>query len=385
MDKLLIGLLGVVLVGLGVFFFIAPALAERQMNPITRPPRPVSDKAKALHMQLQTADLHADSLLWGRDLLQRSQRGHVDIPRMQAGNHAFQVFTVVTKTPKHLNIERNDDQTDNIALLALAQRWPLATRHSLFERAMYQAGRLTEMASRSNGDLVLIKTRQDLEQFITRRKQGAKQVAGLLGIEGAHALDGDLNNLIKLYQAGFRLISPSHFFDTDIGGSAHGLQKGGLSEKGLQWLKQMEQLGMVVDLAHASANTINDVLRLATKPVVVSHTGVKGTCDNNRNLSDQQLAAIARNGGLVGIGFWDTAVCDDSVEGIAKAMRYTADRIGVQHVALGSDWDGAVGTPIDVERLPELTQALLDVGFSENDIQQIMGENVFRYLLQVLP
>ncbi|WP_137939177.1 dipeptidase [Chitinivorax sp. B] len=384
MEKLLTIGLPLILLLSGLFFIVVPVMAERQMNPVTTPPQPVSDKAKQLHRQLRIADLHADSLLWGRDLLKRASRGHVDVPRLIEGNVSLQIFTVVTKTPKRQNIEHNDDSTDNISLLGIAQGWPGKTRHSLYQRSLYQAERLHKMAAASAGKLVLIKQRSDLVDFLAKRAKDPNQVAGLLGIEGAHALDGDLTNLQRLYAAGFRLMSPSHFFDTDIGGSAHGMNKGGLTEKGLEWLKQMEALGMVVDLAHASSDTIGDVLKHATKPIVVSHTGVKGTCDNNRNLSDAQLRAITAKGGLIGIGFWDTAVCGNGVKDIAKAMRYTAKLVGAQYVALGSDWDGAVGTPIDAARLVELTDALLQAGFSEQEIRQIMGENVLSYLQRVL-
>src|SRR5690606_29247407 len=94
-----------------------------------------------------------------------------------------------------------------------------------------------------------------------------------------------------------------------MGGSAHGVEKGGLTEAGREMVRRMEAKRMIIDIAHASTRTIDDILATATRPVVVSHTGVKGTCDNNRNLSDDQLRAIADKGGLVGIGFWDTAVC----------------------------------------------------------------------------
>ena len=112
-------------------------------------------------------------------------------------------------------------------------------------------------------------------------------------------------------------------------------------------VKRMEARKMIVDLSHGSDQQIDDVLAMATRPVVVSHTGVRGTCDNSRNLSDAQLRAIAANGGLVGIGFWETAVCGKDAAAIAKAVRYAAGLIGVDHVALGSDFDGAVPVPFD--------------------------------------
>jgi len=96
---------------------------------------------------------------------------------------------------------------------------------------------------------------------------------------------------------------------------------------------------------------ISDVLEISTRPVVVSHTGVKGTCNNARNLSDEQLKGIAKTGGIIGIGYWETAVCGRDAKAIARAIRYTANVAGVDHVALGSDFDGAVTEPFDTTGL----------------------------------
>ena len=369
-----------------VFFLIVPTMVEQRMNGTLQvPPYMASQKATDLHKTLPIADLHGDALLWGRNLLERSTRGHVDLPRLIEGNVALQVFSVVTKTPRGLNIERNDDHTDNILLLSLAQRWPFKTWFNLKQRALYQANRLHSMASASGGQLVMIETRHDLESFLTRRAQQPHLVAGLLAIEGAQALDGDPANVEALFQAGYRMMSPTHFFDTEMGGSAHGIVKGGLTDKGREMLRRMEAQQMIVDLAHASPQTIEDVLNIATRPVVVSHTGVKGTCNNTRNLSDQQLHRIAANGGIVGIGFWETAVCGTDARAIAKAMRYTADLIGVDHVAHGSDFDGAVAVPFDTTGLVQVTEALIQQGFSNEDIAKIMGGNELRFLSKNLP
>jgi microsomal dipeptidase-like Zn-dependent dipeptidase len=147
----------------------------------------------------------------------------------------------------------------------------------------------------------------------------------------------------------------------------------------------MEEKRMIVDLAHASPKTIEEVLAMARRPVVVSHTGVRGTCDNTRNLSDDQLKAIARTGGVIGIGYWDTAVCGPDASAIARAIRYTANLVGVEHVALGSDYDGAIPAPFDTTGVVQITDALIAEGFSESDIEKIMGGNVFRLLAANLP
>ena len=367
------------------FFGFAPSYIANNFNQvINKPPYQISEKAKTLHEKLIVADLHCDVLSWNYDLTQKQMANQVDVPRLLEGNVSLQAFTVVTKSPRGLNIENNDDQTDNIFWLALAQRQPLENLFSLTKRAVYQANKLKEDSEKSDGKLVLIKTKSDLKNFLERRKT-EKIVGGWLGIEGAHALDGNLDNIDVLYNAGFRMMSPSHFFDNDIGGSAHGTQKYGLTDKGKEMIRRMEAKNMLVDVSHASAKTIDDVLTIATKPVVVSHTGVKGTCDNNRNLSDEQLQAIAKTGGVVGIGFWDTAVCGENAKSIAKAIRYTANIIGTDHVALGSDFDGAVKVPFDTSGEALITEALLNENFTEEEIAKIMGGNVVKLLSENLP
>ena len=368
------------------FFLEVPRLVEQNLNPLVKkPPYSASQRAQNLHKQLTVADLHADSLLWGRDLLERGASGHVDIPRLADGNVALQVFSLPTRSPHGLNIERNEDKNDDIFWLAIAERWPPATWNSLTARALYQAQRLHQFARGSHGGFVVIESASDLSSYLERRRGNRRLTAGLLSIEGAHALDGKLENLDVLYRAGYRMMSPSHFFDNDIGGSAAGVHKTGLTDKGREWVRQMEARHMIVDLAHASAQTIDDVLAMGGRPLVVSHTGVKGTCDNHRNLTDEQIRAVAAKGGLIGIGYWDTATCGTDARAIVKAMRYVSDRVGVEHVALGSDFDGAITAPFDTTGLVEITDAMLEGGYSEQEIRMIMGENVVRFLLANLP
>jgi microsomal dipeptidase-like Zn-dependent dipeptidase len=387
-KKVLIALTAIFAVAVGLTFFVLPAQLEKQLNvSVNPPPYRASERAVELHNKLLICDLHADSLLWDRDLLERGSRGHVDIPRLIEGNVALQAFTVVTKTPYvwEMNIERNDDSGDNITLVALLERWPVSTWNSLTERALYQARKLHEVEARSGGRFAIIRTSADLSSYLERRTGEPGITAGFLGIEGAHALDGKLENVDALFSAGFRMMAPTHFFDNDIGGSAHGVEKGGLTDKGKEMIRRMEALKITVDLAHASDKTFDDVLAMATRPVVVSHTGVRGTCDNQRNLSDEQLKGIARTGGVIGIGYWDTAVCAADAGAIAKAIRYTANLVGVEYVGLGSDYDGAIAAPFDTTGLVQITEALISEGFSDDEIGKIMGGNTLRLMLQNLP
>ncbi|MCG3160077.1 MAG: hypothetical protein JMDDDDMK_01110 [Acidobacteria bacterium] len=389
-KKILVAAGVIALVALAAFFFFVPGYVGRQMNVTINPssdsaPYAASEQARELHRKLLVADLHADTLMWNRDLLERGSWGHVDLPRLIEGNVAVQAFTVVTKTPRGMNIEANSGDTDNITLLAIAERWPVSTWSNLTERALYQARRLQEAAARSNGKLTILRTRQDVSSFLERRKAEQGIVAGFLGIEGAQALSGDVNNLDRLYDADFRMIGMAHFFDNEMAGSAHGVEKHGLTDKGRELVKRMEAKGVFVDLAHAAPKVIDDVLAMATRPVIVSHTGVKGTCNNTRNLSDDQLRAIGRNGGVVGIGFWDTATCGRDAAAIAKAIRHAVGVMGVDYVALGSDYDGAITAPFDTTGVVQITDALLKEGFREDEIRKVMGENVIRALQSYLP
>jgi microsomal dipeptidase-like Zn-dependent dipeptidase len=379
-------ILALLAAGALTFFFVVPGVAERFINRVRqRPPYRASERARELHRTLLVADMHADSLLWDRDLLERAGRGHVDIPRLAEGGVALQVFTAVTKVPYGSNYRSNSGASDEVTPLAVAERWPVAAWRSLKERALYQARKLNDAAARSGGRFVVVRTQGDLARFLERRRGDPQLVAGLLGVEGAHALEGDAGNLDAFFDAGFRLVGLAHFFDNEWGGSAHGVNKTGLTEKGRELVRRMEARGMLVDLAHASPRTVDDVLSLATRPVVDSHTGLRGVCDNTRNLSDAQVRAIAATGGLIGIGYWDAATCGTDARAVARSIRYAASVAGVEHVALGSDFDGAVTEPFDTTGLVQITDALLAEGFSDDEIRMIMGGNLFRLLSETLP
>jgi membrane dipeptidase len=188
-----------------------------------------------------------------------------------------------------------------------------------------------------------------------------------------------------LVRAGYRMLSPAHFFDTAYGGSAHGVIKGGLTDLGRELLSRMESAGLVMDVAHASSATIDDLLSLAARPVVASHTGVRAAVPGVRNLPDDQVRAIAATGGLVGIGFWPVACGGDDVAAIARSIATAIELAGVEHVGLGSDFDGAVPTPFDASGMPLLTEALLAEGLSDEDVAAVMGGNAIRVLTDVLP
>jgi microsomal dipeptidase-like Zn-dependent dipeptidase len=324
-------------------------------------------------------------LLWKRNLGAESSIGQVDLPRLEAGNVALQIFSSVTKTPKGQNYEHNSGDTDNITLFAVAQLQPVRTWNSLLQRSLWHAEKLRRAEASSDGRLRIVRSGADLDRLLADRAAGKRVTGGLLSVEGLQNLEGNIANLGVLYGAGFRMAGLAHFFDNDVAGSMHGMVKGGLTSLGRQVVPAMEARGMIVDLAHASPATFAEVLAIAKRPVVVSHGGVKATCNTTRNLSDDQLRALAANGGIIGIGYWDGAVCEPTPANTARAIKHVRDLIGIDHVALGSDFDGTVTTGFDTGQLAAVTQALIDAGLSDTDIAAVMGGNAVRLLRQGLP
>ncbi|WP_404335320.1 dipeptidase [Sphingomonas sp. MMS12-HWE2-04] len=381
MKRWIWGVAVVVLIAVVGFFGITPVIVEAGMNKVVPAPLPkVAPATQALHASLAIADMHGDTLMWRRSLLDGASRGQIDVPRLLKGNVALQVFSSVTKTPKGQNYDANTAETDNITLLAIAQLQPMRTWHSLLERSLWHAQKLTRAAAGSDGQLRVITTPQQIDQLLADRAGGKKVVGGMLSIEGLQNLEGQLRNLDRLYAAGFRMAGLAHFFDNEVAGSMHGVHKSGLTPLGVEVVRRMERIGMIVDVAHSSHATIAQVLGMARRPVVSSHGGVQATCKVNRNLTDDEIRGIARTGGVVGIGYWDAAVCSTAPEAVARAIAHVRDLVGIDHVGLGSDFDGAVTTAFDTGQLVEVTQALFNRGFTPDEIRKVMGGNVLRVL-----
>ncbi len=368
--------------GLAAFLIFAPAYVERQQNQVVEhAPYPISDAARALHDSLIIGDWHADSTLWNRDLTERGNRGHVDIPRLIEGNVALQVFTSVTKSPRGQSYDSNSaDAPDNITPLAMGQLWPPRTWGSLFERAIYQAERLQGFAEDAPERFMIIRSRADLETLLERRAAGEAVVGGLLGIEGAHPLEGDIAKLDRLVAAGHRMIGLQHFFDNELGGSLHGESNAGLTEFGRAVVAEIARRPLILDLAHSSPAVAREVVEMTDIPLIVSHTGLHSQCAVKRNFPDDLMQAIVASGGVIGIGYWADAICDDSPTGVAATIAAAIRVLGEDHVSLGSDYDGSVRVSFDTSELAALTQALMAEGLSEVQIRKVMGENMLRVL-----
>ena len=177
--------------------------------------------------------------------------------------------------------------------------------------------------------------------------------------------------IIRSFRAGFRLVGLQHFADNQAGGSLHGVERGGLTPWGVQLVRRCEALGIAVDLAHSSEAVIADALRIATKPLLVSHTGAAGHCPSGRTLPDALLRDVAARA---------------TVDAIADALAYLAKLLGAKHVALGSDWDGCVAVPpgLDAAGIAQITHALRQRGIEGDDLADIMGRNALRLLRAAL-
>ncbi len=373
-----LALVGVAAIG---FFGFAPGYVESSMNVIDgKPLIKFSEQAIKLHGTLTIVDLHSDTLMWNRDLNVRASRGHMDLPRLQNGFVALQLFSSVTKTPKDQNYDGNGSDTDNITLLTVAQLQPVKTWRSLVERSLYHAKKRDDAVARSGGFLKAVDSPDQIETLLASRRKDMRNVGAMLTIEGLHNLEGKAANLDRLYNAGFRMAGLTHFFDNELGGSMHGLKKGGLTPFGRDIVRRMEAKGMIVDIAHLSHTGVAEVLAMARRPVVSSHGGVQATCKVNRNLTDDEIRGVAKTGGVIGIGYWEGAVCSTDPRAAAKAMKHVRDLVGIAHVALGSDYDGATTVRFDTSQLTQVTQALLDEGFTEAEIRAVMGENALRVI-----
>lgn len=369
-----------VLAAAAAFFGYGPVYLETSMNRVDKGALlTISPEAEALHKTLQIVDLHSDTLLWKRDMLEPATRGHEDLPRLQAGNVELQVFSTVSKTPYGQNYDSNAE-SDLLFWLVAAQAQPLRTWNSILERSLFHAEKLDRAVAGSQGKLAKVSDAASLDALLAARAQPGGPVGALLSIEGLQNLEGKRENLDKLYRAGYRIAGITHFFDNQLAGSMHGVKKGGLTPFGREIVQAMEDKGMIVDIAHCSHACVAEILAMARRPVVSSHGGVQATCKVNRNLTDEEIRGVARTGGVIGIGYWDGAVCDISPASVARAMKHVKDLVGVQHIALGSDFDGSTTVRFDTSQLVQVTQALLDAGFTPDEIRGVMGGNALRVI-----
>jgi membrane dipeptidase len=325
-----------------------------------------SDEARALHAAHPAIDLHADTLMWmrwiGYDLGVRHEPffpasaffGHVDLPRLGEGGIGAQFFGLVSlPVAGRGNARAIDEQIDAL-------------------EAFIAAG---------SGRLRKVRTAEDVEAV---RRDGV--TGALLGIEGAHALDGDLDRVEHFAQRGVRYLGLLHFSANEAGHPAYGIGRRdgeGLTAWGRKLVRRCEAASMIVDLAHINRAGFLEACTMARKPLIVSHTGVRRAHEHWRNIDDDQIRGVATTGGVVGIIFCPRFLGGDTLDDVVRHLRHVIDVGGEDVPALGSDWDGMiVPTPdlCDAAHLPLLTDALIKGGFSEALIAKVLRKNALRVL-----
>jgi membrane dipeptidase len=329
-----------------------------------------SDDAKALHAEHPAIDLHADTLMWSRwlgyDLHKPHEPplpfaalgGHVDVPRMIEGGMGAQFFGLVSL--------------------------PIAERARGVARVIDEQIDTLEIAlARSPSKLRLVKKADEIEAC---RSDGV--LGALLGIEGAHALEGDVSRVASFARRGVRYLGLLHFSANEVGYPAYGRGRKdheGLTRFGVETVEACEENGVLVDLSHINKRGFLEACRLARKPPIVSHTGVLGAHEHWRNIDDEQLRAVADKGGCVGVIFCPEFLGGNGLDPVVRHMKHIVDVVGEDAVALGSDWDGFI-VPTrelkDPRGLPLLTDALLAAGLSREAVGKALRGNVMRVLTE---
>jgi membrane dipeptidase len=325
-----------------------------------------SSEARAIHAEFPAIDLHADTLMWSRwvgyDLSARHRpplpraafAGHVDVPRMVDGGLGAQFFGLVAV--------------------------PIA-RHGSARSIDEQIDQLDAQIARSSGRLRKTRTSAELEQAM---RDGV--TSALLGIEGAHALEGDLDRIDHFARRGVRYLGLLHFTANEAGFPAYGRgRRDGerLTPWGRELVRRCEAADVLVDLAHLNRRGFMEACAIATRPPIVSHTGVSGAFAHWRNIDDDQLRAIAARGGIVGIMFCPRYLGGEGLGPVVQHIRHVIEVAGEDAPALGSDWDGMIVPTrelYDAAQLPRLTDALLEAGLSRRAIGKILRENALRVL-----
>ena len=326
----------------------------------------ISPEARALHERYPAIDLHADTLMWARwvgyDMRRRHNAplpraalgGHVDVPRLREGGIGAQFFGLVSV--------------------------PIGQKRGLARVIDEQIDELDTVVG-TDPSLVKVQSALDID-----RVTGAGKIAALLGIEGAHSLEGDLAKLEHFARRGVRYLGFCHFSANDACAPAYGWGRDdeqGLTSFGKDLVHRCEDLGVIVNLAHINRKGFFDACALSKKPLWVSHTGVLGAYAHWRNIDDTQLRAVAKTGGCVGVIFCPRYLGGDGLEAVVQHLKHILDTVGEDGAALGSDWDGLIVPTrdlCDAAQLPRLTDALLQARISERVIGKILRDNAMRVL-----
>jgi len=321
-------------------------------------------RLETVHDRAFVFDLHNDvmeKVVYGYQMGIRHTTDQSDLPRFRDGGVDAQMFALWT------------DWRDSAAHPYYA--YTLAMVDSFNSQIRQNA---SEFAQARNADEIA-------------QANAAGKLAGILAVEGGHAIENDLEKLRTFYQKGARYLTITWNNSTAWAVSAADARSTtvGLSNFGRQVIRTVDSLGMIIDVAHTGIKTIWDILATTKNPIVATHSGVRALNNHTRNLNDAQIDSIARRGGVIGVVFYPPFLSPKSTATIDTVIRhidYIKNRVGIDYVAIGSDFDGIESVPAgleDVSKLPNLTSALLRHGYSIADVRKILGENYLRVFKQV--
>jgi len=384
--------------------WLAAAIGLAVVAPAWAQAPDAAERARRIHASLIGIDSHIDTLQrvlnGGEDISRRTGRGHVDLPRLKDAGMVAPYFALWVPT--------------------------FYTGSEAVRRTLQLRDAMQSVLDAHPDQIELATTAADVERIA-----GAGRIAAVLTLEGGHQIADDLAVLRMYHRLGIRSMTLTHFRHNNwADASTDRPVHDGLTDFGRQVVREMNRLGMIVDISHVSDKTFYDTLAVTTKPVIASHSSCRALSDVPRNMSDDMIRALARNGGVIGINFGagfvsakdaaalrqrigaavatepdlvghdldefaradylkeygemkpSAATLDDAVAHIVHAVKLA----GVDHVGIGSDWDGINMVPKgleDVSKMPALTAALLQRGFSDEDVRKILGGNHLRVLREV--
>lgn len=237
--------------------------------------------------------------------------------------------------------------------------------------------------------LKLIRRKEDLEECC--EKLSTDKVYGILEAEGAEILGGSLSELKRLYDLGLRILTLVWNYDNDVCDSVAGQNPyNGLSDFGVEVVKEAERLGMIIDVSHSSDKTFEEVMSISSKPVIASHSNARSLCSHKRNLADAQIKMIAEKGGVIGINFYSDFLINTGnaqILDIIRHIEHISALAGISCVGFGADLDGVETLPqgmTGVESFNDIIEALLRLNYSEDQVKAIAGGNFVRLMKKVL-
>ena len=319
---------------------------------------------ETVHERAFVIDLHNDVLekaVIGYDISTRHTTNHSDLPRFREGGMDGQMFAVWT------------DPDDSVA-------------HPYYSYTLAMIDTFNSQIRRNTSTFTQARTYDQLMQANAEGK-----LAGVIGVEGGHAIENDIGKLKALYDLGARYLTITWNNSIPWAVSAQDPRTStvGLSDFGRQVIRTMDSLGMLIDVSHTGIKTIEDILATTRNPIIASHSGVRALNNNARNLSDSQIDSIAARGGVIGVVFYPAFLSSRrtaTIDTVIRHIDYIRNRVGVDAIAIGADYDGMGSVPVgleDVSKMPNLTAALLRHGYSITDVHKILGGNYLRVFKQV--